>query len=65
MFDRGPLGRPVASWSTRRGTSALEVLAYAADHLSYYQDAVATEALMDTARPGPAPGAVVSGPMMC
>lgn len=32
------------------GITLVEVLAYAADHLSYYQDAVATEAYLDTAR---------------
>lgn len=32
------------------GVTLVEVLAYAADYLSYYQDAVATEAYLDTAR---------------
>ncbi len=32
------------------GLTLVELLAYAADHLSYYQDAVATEAYLDTAR---------------
>jgi hypothetical protein len=32
------------------GIMLVEVLAYAADYLSYYQDAVATEAYLDTAR---------------
>lgn len=32
------------------GIALVEVLAYAGDHLSYYQDAVATEAYLDTAR---------------
>jgi hypothetical protein len=32
------------------GTAIVEVLAYAADYLSYYQDAVATEAYLGTAR---------------
>lgn len=32
------------------GITLVEVLAYAADYLSYYQDAVATEAYLDTAR---------------
>jgi hypothetical protein len=32
------------------GIMLVEVLAYAADHLSYYQDAVATEAYLGTAR---------------
>jgi hypothetical protein len=32
------------------GMALVEVMAYAADHLSYFQDAVATEAYLDTAR---------------
>src|SRR6185503_18097601 len=32
------------------GVMLVEVLAYAADYLSYYQDSVATEAYLDTAR---------------
>lgn len=32
------------------GIALVELLAYAGDHLSYYQDAVATEAYLDTAR---------------
>jgi hypothetical protein len=32
------------------GITLVEILAYAGDHLSYYQDAVATEAYLDTAR---------------
>ena len=32
------------------GMTLIELLAYAADHLSYYQDAVANEAFLDTAR---------------
>ncbi len=32
------------------GVMLVEILAYAADHLSYYQDAVATEAYLGTAR---------------
>src|SRR6185436_19261624 len=32
------------------GVMLVEVLAYVADYLSYYQDAVATEAYLDTAR---------------
>jgi hypothetical protein len=32
------------------GNAMVEVLAYAADYLSYYQDAVATEAYLETAR---------------
>lgn len=35
------------------GMAMVEVLAYAADHLSYYQDAVATEAYLGTARTRP------------
>ncbi len=52
MFDRLSVLRPQ---STGRHAADLEValvevLAYAADHLSYYQDAVATEAYLGTAR---------------
>ena len=32
------------------GITLVELLAYVGDHLSYYQDAVATEAYLDTAR---------------
>ncbi len=32
------------------GVALVEVLAYVGDHLSYYQDAVATEAYLQTAR---------------
>ena len=32
------------------GIALVELLAYVGDHLSYYQDAVATEAYLDTAR---------------
>lgn len=32
------------------GIALVEILAYAADHLSYYQDAIATEAYLGTAR---------------
>ena len=32
------------------GITLVEVLAYVGDHLSYYQDAVATEAYLETAR---------------
>lgn len=42
------------SWQERNpsdpGVTLIEVLAYAADYLSYYQDAVAGEAYLDTAR---------------
>ena len=52
MLDR--LGRLVPRWRDRHvpdlGVTLVEGLAYAADHLSYYQDAVATEAYLDTAR---------------
>ena len=44
----------VPDWKERNpsdlGVTMVEVLAYAADYLSYYQDAVATEAYLDTAR---------------
>lgn len=44
----------VPDWRERHeadvGIALVEVLAYAADHLSYYQDAVATEAYLNTAR---------------
>lgn len=52
MLDRLSLRMP--RWSERNpadiGVAVVEVLAYAADHLSYYQDAVATEAYLGTAR---------------
>jgi len=52
MFDR--LSQTLPGWTERRaadlGVTVLEVLAYAADHLSYFQDAVATEAYLTTAR---------------
>ena len=32
------------------GIALVELFAYAGDHLSYYQDAVGTEAYLDTAR---------------
>lgn len=52
MFDRLALTMP--EWRERHvpdiGVTLVELLAYAADHLSYYQDAVATEAYLDTAR---------------
>src|SRR4030095_14228357 len=32
------------------GIALVEILAYAGDYLSYYQDAVGTEAYLDTAR---------------
>ena len=52
MLDRLAVTRP--GWRERHeadvGIALVEVLAYAADHLSYYQDAVATEAYLNTAR---------------
>ncbi len=52
MLERMTLAIP--SWTERNpsdyGIAAVEVLAYAADYLSYYQDAVATEAYLATAR---------------
>lgn len=52
LFDRLALLLP--DWRERHvpdiGVALVELLAYAGDHLSYYQDAVATEAYLDTAR---------------
>jgi hypothetical protein len=52
MLDRLAVVMP--EWQERNladiGVALVEVLAYAADHLSYFQDAVATEAYLDTAR---------------
>ena len=52
MLDR--LAVTIPDWQERHvpdlGITLVEVLAYAADHLSYYQDAVATEAYLNTAR---------------
>jgi hypothetical protein len=52
MFDR--LATTMPDWQERNpadlGVALVELLAYAADHLSYYQDAVATEAYLGTAR---------------
>lgn len=52
ILDRLALLMP--DWRERHvpdvGIAIVEVLAYVADHLSYYQDAVATEAYLDTAR---------------
>lgn len=52
ILDRLALTMP--AWTERHipdvGIALVELLAYAADHLSYYQDAVATEAYLDTAR---------------
>ena len=51
LVDRIALVNP--DWRERRaadfGIAMAEVFAYAADHLSYYQDAVATEAYLQTA----------------
>lgn len=52
MLDR--LSTTLPDWQERHasdlGITLVEVLAYAADHLSYYQDAASTEAYMRTAR---------------
>ena len=52
MLDRLAVTMP--QWQERNpadlGIMLVELLAYAADHLSYYQDAVATEAYLGTAR---------------
>jgi hypothetical protein len=52
MLDRMALTAP--GWTERHapdlGITLVELLAYAADDLSYYQDAVATEAYLGTAR---------------
>ena len=52
MLDRLAVTMP--DWQERNpadlGIAVVEVLAYAADYLSYYQDAVATEAYLGTAR---------------
>ncbi len=52
ILDR--LAVTVPDWQERNpadiGILLVEILAYAADHLSYYQDAVATEAYLGTAR---------------
>jgi hypothetical protein len=52
ILDRLSLVLP--GWRERHvpdvGIALVELLAYAGDHLSYYQDAVATEAYLDTAR---------------
>jgi hypothetical protein len=52
ILDR--LSLQVPQWTKRNptdlGMALVEVLAYAADYLSYYQDAVATEAYIGTAR---------------
>jgi len=52
MLDR--LAVTLPDWQERNpadvGIALVEVLAYSADHLSYYQDAVATETYLGTAR---------------
>ncbi|MGL4610256.1 MAG: putative baseplate assembly protein [Trueperaceae bacterium] len=52
ILDR--LALLVPEWQERHvpdlGIALVELLAYTGDHLSYYQDAVATEAYLDTAR---------------
>jgi hypothetical protein len=52
MLDR--LSTVMPNWKERNpadmGVALVETIAYAADHLSYYQDAVATEAYLGTAR---------------
>jgi hypothetical protein len=52
MLDR--MAATVPAWQERNaadlGIALVETLAYGADHLSYYQDAVATEAYLGTAR---------------
>jgi hypothetical protein len=52
FLDRLALDMP--AWQERHvpdlGIALVETLAYTADYLSYYQDAVATEAYLDTAR---------------
>jgi hypothetical protein len=52
ILDRLALIMP--AWQERHvpdvGMALVEVLAYVGDHLSYYQDAVASEAYLDTAR---------------
>lgn len=52
IYDRLALILP--EWRERHvpdlGVTLVELLAYAGDYLSYYQDAVATEAYLDTAR---------------
>lgn len=52
ILDR--LAQIMPDWKERHvpdlGITLVELLAYVGDHLSYYQDAVATEAYLDTAR---------------
>ena len=55
MLDH--LALRVPGWTERSeadlGIVLVEILAYVADYLSYYQDAVATEAYLGTARAPP------------
>jgi hypothetical protein len=52
LFDR--LSLLIPDWQERHvpdlGVALVELLAYTGDYLSYYQDAIATEAYLDTAR---------------
>jgi len=52
FFDR--LAQDAPAWQERHvpdvGVAMVEVMAYVADYLCYYQDAVATEAYLETAR---------------
>lgn len=52
LLDR--LSQTLPGWTERGpadlGVTLVEIFAYAGDHLSYYQDAVATEAYLGTAR---------------
>ena len=52
MLDH--MARSVPQWTERNpadlGVTIIEALAYSADYLSYYQDAVGTEAYLETAR---------------
>lgn len=52
LLDR--LSKTLPGWTERSpadlGVTLVEIFAYAGDHLSYYQDAVATEAYLGTAR---------------
>lgn len=54
MLDRLSVTLADGGWKSRSaadlGVALVESVAYVADHLSYYQDAVATEAYLDTAR---------------
>jgi hypothetical protein len=54
MLDRLSVTLADGGWKSRSaadlGVTLVESIAYVADHLSYYQDAVAAEAYLDTAR---------------